>query len=85
MKKKYYLITLEVYADERTFYPQSLHFSATKDPMKLAMRFARGYYGDFDRREDDSFFFGGCGEVRVEVCNIQEITPDEYDVLNKFL
>ena len=55
------------------------------DPTKaLNEAYAGSWYGNNSEAEGNGFYYNG-GEVYVELTFIQEITKEEYDILNKYI
>lgn len=45
---------------------------------------AGSWYGGEVDKEDDGYYYNG-GEVFVELTRVEEITKEEFDILNKYL
>ncbi|MHB8261074.1 MAG: hypothetical protein ACYDEC_12445 [Bacteroidia bacterium] len=84
MKKKYIFVSLQIKSGEYEFNSHTVQeISSKKHTKSFGNNYAKTFYSDFSAKEGDWFYFN-CGEVAVRCTASEEITKNEYDVLNKF-
>lgn len=84
-KTKFIYIVLSIQCGEYGFKSKSVHeISKTKSTKKFGENCAKDFYGTKPEKDGDSYYFNG-GEVAVSLSFHEEITKEEYNILNKFL
>lgn len=85
MSKKFLYLVLKITNGEYEYYSKSVHQVNPKiDKEKFSEKYAKTFYSGKAENNDGTYYFNG-GEVAVEVYKIEEVTFQEYLVLNKFL
>ena len=83
MKKKFYLLKLQIRNGDAEFTSMSLH-TISSLVTDYAENYASTFYGKNDEEANGWYlFFNGQRAVTVE--SIKEVTADEYAVLQKYL
>ena len=84
---EYWFLSLKINNGEYEFYSRSVH-ERKADDQKFADYAEEYAYEFYDGCEDEpgcGIYHFNCGEMAVQVYNVQKITEEEYEVLNKFL
>lgn len=84
-KKKCVLVEVKIQNGEREYYAKSLHIVGKDvDVRRLGERHAKKFYSRFAYEDDGTYYFDA-GEVATQLYKAEEITREEYRILNKFL
>jgi hypothetical protein len=84
MKMKYIFVNLKVRCGDYEFSSHSVHeISSRKHTKSFGERYAKTFYADKPDKNGDWYYFF-CGEIAVRCTASEEITKEEYDILNKF-
>jgi hypothetical protein len=82
---KFVLVDLHIQNGEYEYKSKSVHeIPAEINADAFGDEYAKGFYGKYSHSDRGSHYFNG-GEVAVESKGTVIITPDEYEILNKFL
>jgi len=81
---KYIFLNLKIINGEYEYSSKSVHaISKRRNIDVFANKYAKDFYTKKAYSDGDYYFFNG-GEVAVRVKTVQEITENEYQILNKF-
>ena len=85
-KTKYIFISLEIRCGVYEFTSHTIHkIPNDKSKLKFADNYAKTFYVDENKpfQDEEGYYFYG-GEVAVKLSLAEEISKEEYEVLNKF-
>jgi len=82
---KFVFVDLHIQNGEYEYKSKSVHEIPVEiDANDFGEEHAKRFYGNYSHSDRGSHYFNG-GEVAVESKGVEIITPNEYEVLNKFL
>lgn len=82
---KFVFIELHIQNGEYEYNSKSVHeIPAEINAESFGEEYAKEFYGKYSHSDRGSHYFNG-GEVAVENKGVMVITPDEYEILSKFL
>jgi hypothetical protein len=86
MKKKFVFIQLKIQNGEYEYQSKTVHEieGDSSDVKEFAENYPKEFYGGEVEKDGDVFYFSG-GEVACKLYVFEEITKEEYDILNNFL
>ena len=89
MKKKstHIILVLEERNGEYEYCHRSVHKlpdEKTSTMKKCAEKYLKEFYGGKTEKEDNGYYFHE-GQIYVRISSYQLISPEEYNVLNKYL
>jgi hypothetical protein len=83
-KMKYVYVRLTVQDGERQYTQHATVFTYGDNLWLAAIRYVATYFGQPDWRDSESWFFQG-GEVATRMSTYEELTKEEFDLLNRIL
>ena len=84
-KTKFIFIRLKIQCGEYDYTSKSVHeIPNTADINAFGEEYASNFYSNKSHEDGDVYYFNG-GEIAVTCKGVQEITAEEYHILNKFL